>query len=72
MDEAERPSNSDPNDGSDAEERYRLDPAKFPRRIDLELSEPLLSHLEQMAARRGSSINDLITEMLSRQLDQPL
>lgn len=72
MDEADRPSNAGPNEGSDAEQRYRLDPAKFPRRIDLELSEPLLSHLEQLADRSGRSIDDLITEMLSRQLDQGL
>ena len=59
-----------PNDGA-SNNRYRLDPARFPKRLDLELSETLLQHLEELARRRGRSLNEVITEILSRQMDPP-
>lgn len=58
-----------PSGEPEQDERYRLDPSKFPKRVDLELSEELMQHLEAMAARSGRSINDLITDLLSRQVD---
>lgn len=58
--------------GDEPSNRYRLDPARFPKRLDLELSEPLLQHLEELAIRSGRSINDVITEILSRQMEPPV
>lgn len=67
------PGQSDGSDSSDrASNRYRLDPARFPRRLELELSEPLLQHLEELAMRSGRSIDDVITELLSRQMEPPI
>lgn len=62
---------SDPDSSKDSKpnERYRLDPAKFPKRLELELNESLLHHLEERAARSGRSLNDLISELLCQQLD---
>ena len=51
------------------EARFRLDPGKFPRRLDLELEPRLLERLEAMAASSGRSLSDLITDLLSRQMD---
>jgi predicted HicB family RNase H-like nuclease len=39
--------------------------------VELDLSEELVRHLETMAARTGLSLNDLITDLLSRQVDPP-
>ncbi len=65
----ERPINPLPSEQPEQDERYRLDPAKFPKRLELVLDEALLRHLEALAARSGRSINDLITDLLSRQVD---
>lgn len=58
--------------GDESSNRYRLDPARFPKRLDLELSEPLLQRLEELAMRSGRSIDDVITEILSRQMEPPI
>lgn len=63
--------NPSSNEEPDDSDRYRLDPARFPQRVELDLSEELVRHLETMAARTGLSLNDLITDLLSRQVDPP-
>lgn len=69
---AERHPNPSPREEPDDTERYRLDPARFPQRVELDLSEELVRHLETLAARTGRSLNDLVTELLSRQIEPPL
>lgn len=66
---AERHRDPNPSEEPDQNERYRLDPARFPQRVELDLSEELVRQLETLAARTGRSLNDLITELLSRQID---
>ena len=34
-------------------ELWRLDPARFPKRIDPELSEPAMEHLQELTLRSG-------------------
>jgi len=58
-----------PSEEPDDNQRYRLDPARFPQRVELDLDEQLVRHLETLAARTGRSVNDLVTELLSRQID---
>lgn len=70
------PTERNPSPGSneepDEEERFRLDPARFPRRLDLELQPELLDQLEAMAGRIGRSLPELITDLLSRHVDPPI
>ena len=47
--------------------RFRLDPARLPRQIDLTLSPKLLECLEQEAARRGRSLDELVVELIDQQ-----
>jgi len=47
--------------------RFRLDPARLPRQIDLTLSPELLERLEQEAARRGRSTGELVVELIDQQ-----
>lgn len=44
---------------------YRLDPSRFPKRLDLELSEPAMVALECLSARTGRSMSDLAADLLS-------
>lgn len=48
--------------------RYRLDPSKLPRKLDLEVSEEMLQHLESISARTGRSISEIVGELLGRAL----
>jgi len=45
---------------------WRLDPSQFPRRVDLELSEQAMAHLEALSARTGRPIRDLAADLLSQ------
>jgi hypothetical protein len=53
---------------SEDDQRYRLDPAKLPQRLDLILSDELFDRLAFLSERDGRSINDLVTDLLSRHL----
>ena len=67
-------SSSPDGDGPDAarparepDPRFRLDPARLPRQIDLTLSPELLERLEREAARRGRSLDELVVELIDQQ-----
>jgi hypothetical protein len=45
---------------------WHLDPARFPQRLDLAISEPALERLEQLSRSTGRSIGDLAADLLSR------
>jgi macrodomain Ter protein organizer (MatP/YcbG family) len=48
------------------EEDWVLDPRKFPRRIELELSRELIERLEVLSRRSGLSVSELIVQMLAQ------
>jgi len=52
----------------DDPQRYRLDPAKFPRRLELELDPAVLRRLEALAERSGRSISEVAAELFGRVL----
>ncbi len=43
---------------------FRLDPASFPKRLDLEVSEEVWEHLATASARTGRSIGEVASELL--------
>lgn len=45
-----------------------LDPAHFPRRLELELSAEAMELLIRLAERSGRSINEVALELLDRQI----
>jgi hypothetical protein len=51
---------------------WRLDPAKFPKRIDLELTEEVYGHLIAISQRTGRSISEIAVEILGQSIDTPL
>ena len=50
------------------EDRYRLDPEKFPKQLDIDLSPEVLERLQEVAARSGRSVDELILEILDQYL----
>lgn len=60
----------DPDEPADpeGEERWRLDPERFPRQVVLELPEPLLEQLQQLAECRGRNLGEIVVDLLDRQL----
>lgn len=49
-----------------ANEDWRLDPSRFPKRVDLELSEPVMERLQELSLRSGRPIHDLAADLLSQ------
>lgn len=47
---------------------WRLDPAKFPQRLDLDLTEEVYGLLAAISKRTGRSIAEVALEMLSREM----
>lgn len=43
---------------------WRLDPSKFPKKIDLDLSDEALERLERLSARTGRSVRDIAADLL--------
>jgi hypothetical protein len=50
------------------DERFHLDPSKFPKRIDLDLSEEAVITIERLAARSGRSFAEVATDLLTRRM----
>ena len=55
-----------PGDECNVESSWQLNPAQFPRRIDLDLSPDMHAMLERIAAVTGRSIPEVALELLSR------
>jgi predicted DNA-binding protein len=53
---------------SDSEDRYRIDPTKLPKQIDIELSPAVEEQLLKLAAVTGRSVDELILEILDQGL----
>jgi hypothetical protein len=47
---------------------WRLDPSKFPQRLDLELHAETFELLEALSGRTGRSISELAAELLGKSL----
>ncbi|MGA1713476.1 MAG: Arc family DNA-binding protein [bacterium] len=52
-------------------DRYRLDPDKFPKQLELDLPPEVLDRLQEVATRSGRSVNELILEVLDQYLQDP-
>ena len=48
--------------------RWHLDPSRFPKRLDLELSDTALRHLQAISERTGRSVRELAEHFLSQAL----
>jgi hypothetical protein len=55
-------------DDNQSQEDFKLDPSKFPRRIDLEISEETLGSLERHAARTGRSVTEIASAIISHSI----
>ena len=51
--------------------RWHLDPSRFPKRLDLELSETALRHLQAISERTGRSVRELAEHFLCQALFKP-
>ena len=49
---------------------WKLDPEKFPKRIDLEVSEEVLYRLQQISLRTGLSITEIASTLVSQGADK--
>ncbi len=45
---------------------WKLDPEKFPKRIDLEVSEEVLYRLQQISLRTGLSITEIASALVAQ------
>ena len=64
--------NPPPPDGppGESDPRFRLDPARFPQRLDLELPEELVERLERMAHQSDRSLAELVHNLICQQFKQ--
>ncbi len=56
-----QPDESDP-------DRYKLDPSRFPKRLDLELDPAALRHLEALGERSGRDLSEVASDLFSRMM----
>ena len=56
------------NDGN--EDRYRIDPDKLPKQIDIDIPSDMKESLLKMAAAPGRSIDELILDILDKALQE--
>ncbi len=55
-------------DQGSTSDQWRLDPAKFPQRVDLELTDEVYAVLVAISERTGRSIAEVAAEILSRDI----
>ena len=48
--------------------RWTLDPSRFPKRLDLDLSDRTLDVLARLSAKTGRSVTDLASDLLCQAL----
>jgi hypothetical protein len=53
---------------SDSEDRYRIDPSKLPKQLDIDLPPHVEEQLLKLAAATGRSLDELILEILDQYL----
>jgi hypothetical protein len=61
-----------PRDGvpEETDPRFRLDPARFPQRLELDLPEELVERLQRIAALKDRSLSELIHNLICQQLKE--
>lgn len=47
-------------------DRFKLDPAKFPKRIDVFVSERVVDHIQAISARSGRSFSESAAAILAQ------
>ena len=47
---------------------FHIDPAKLPKKLELELTEELLERLKRQSQRSGRSIDEIILQMLNEHI----
>ncbi len=52
----------------ESEDRFRIDPDKLPKQLDIDLPPDVAEQLEKTAAATGRSVDELILEILDRYL----
>jgi hypothetical protein len=50
-------------------DRFKLDPAKFPKRIDVFVSERVVDHIQAISARSGRSFSESAVAILAERLE---
>ena len=55
-------------DQGSTSDQWRLDPAKFPQRVDLELTDEVYAVLVVISERTGRSLAEVAAEILSRDI----
>lgn len=62
----------DPPAGEAAGDPWVLDPRRMPKRLSLDLPEPVLARLQERAARSGRSVDEIALDLIEAQLsDEP-
>ena len=61
-----------PSDGvpEEPDPRFRLDPARFPQRLELDLPEELVERLQRIAEQKDRSLSELIHNLVCQQLKE--
>lgn len=50
-------------------EKYQLNAARFPKRLDLELSEDVIAMIKRRAEQTGRSFSEVVTDIISRNMN---
>jgi hypothetical protein len=45
---------------------WRLDPARFPKPLELELSERVMNYLQELSLRSGRPVRDLAADLIAQ------
>ena len=56
--------------GEVAGDPWVLDPRRMPRRLVLDLPEPVLARLRELAARSGRSVDEIALDLIEAQLSE--
>jgi hypothetical protein len=51
-------------------DRFRLDPSKFPRRIEISISERVMEHIQAISARTGRSFAESAAVILAQRAEK--
>ena len=52
------------------DERYKIDPARLPKQLDIDLSPAMAEQLAKAALATGRSVEELILEIIDRLLNE--
>ena len=63
-----RPDANSPQPDHSEPDRYRFDPSKFPKRLELDLDPAALRHLEALAERSGRDLSEVASDLFSRMM----